>query len=437
MHRYKHLILLILVTFFLFSPSFVYANSIAKVIAITGDVTLERADSKTKITLKDDIFLHDIIHTSSDGKVQLFFNDDSIINIGSNTHYTIEAFSDKGNTSFASRVSSGFVRFATGKIVESNPEAFKVRTPEATVGIRGTTFSVLRQNGVTQVATENSLNQQSVVVGNTIIPPGQIASFGIDETLLSPPIPMTLIQRQNLVNQSSISSALDDFDDLDDDFDDLDDLDDFDDSNDLDDLNENFESSNPNNLNGNFGGGFGDDDDSPFGDDRFDDDFDNDNLLNDDLDDDDDFSSILNADALARYDSDFETEGLGTIEPLQEISAVGTGDFSFNDQQGRPHSGVFEFQANLTKGLISNANFDTTSLSAYDFNVINGTGTIESDEFEISGGTATLNGSPVNSWEAEGSKLTVGNTFNGNLDFEDQFGLGYNGTLTGDPLQRK
>ncbi len=185
-------------------PSITYASSIAKVIAITSGVTIERDGNTQELAIKDDLFIGDIVRTNAEGKVQFIFNDNSVVNVGINSTFVMENYNDADNKAFRANLSVGFARLVTGAIVEQNPEAFSVRTPESNVGIRGTTVAIFTLDGVTTVLTENSLRQLSVVANNVVIPPGHEASFGADGQLVSPVAPIIMERRQYILEQTNI-----------------------------------------------------------------------------------------------------------------------------------------------------------------------------------------------------------------------------------------
>ncbi len=177
------------------------AAQIATVIAVSSGVTVERAGKVQPLALKDSVQTNDIIRTDATGKLQLIFQDDTTVSIGVNSIFTMEDYTDAHDKAFKAYVKEGFARFVTGAIVEGNPEVFSVRTPQATVGIRGTTLAILTRNSVTTVSTENSTKQQSVIAHGTVIPTGYTASFRAGGNLVSPPMPMTNLQRQQLVDE--------------------------------------------------------------------------------------------------------------------------------------------------------------------------------------------------------------------------------------------
>jgi hypothetical protein len=103
--------------------------------------------------------------------VKILFNDDSSISIGSNTSLDMREYADAGSRSaFGVHVPQGVIRVITGKLVDQNPSGFRITTPEAMVGIRGTIVSLRVGGGSTTVYVENTLRQ--VYVNNIHVPSG-------------------------------------------------------------------------------------------------------------------------------------------------------------------------------------------------------------------------------------------------------------------------
>jgi hypothetical protein len=114
------------------------------------------------------------LRTDASGRLRIWLNDDTVLNLGSDTVFALEAYEeDPGSSSLASRLSSGLVRVLTGKIVEANPAAFSLTTPEGTIGIRGTIISVRTDAGVSTVYVENTTRQ--VLFNGIEVPAGHKA----------------------------------------------------------------------------------------------------------------------------------------------------------------------------------------------------------------------------------------------------------------------
>ncbi len=208
MRNFKFLTLIVLASFMLFSPIIAEAAVIAKVVALSQGVVIERNGNQIDVQVEDNIHDNDTIITDGTGKVQIMFKDHTFASLSTNTIFAMSDFNfSQNDASFTANMTKGFARFVTGKIVEANPDAFKVITPEATVGIRGTTFSVYTMDRLTTVSTENSFKVNSVVVNNTVIPVGTQATFGPNAQLVIPPTPMTPENRQELVDRVTIAFA--------------------------------------------------------------------------------------------------------------------------------------------------------------------------------------------------------------------------------------
>jgi len=85
----------------------------------------------------------DSIKTSNDTKMQIVFKDDTVITIGKNSEVKVSDYVfDNQNSKANFRLSHGIMKTLTGKIGKIAPKRFRVRTKNASIGIRGTYFVV-------------------------------------------------------------------------------------------------------------------------------------------------------------------------------------------------------------------------------------------------------------------------------------------------------
>lgn len=112
----------------------------ARVIAVTPGAFVQRGNARTPLKLKDPLYKEDQVSTDATGKLQVLFADDTTVAVAPDSMVNIADFSFGGpaKANFALGVARGLARVVTGKVVERNREGFKVTTPHATVGIRGT-----------------------------------------------------------------------------------------------------------------------------------------------------------------------------------------------------------------------------------------------------------------------------------------------------------
>lgn len=131
------------------------ADSAGMILSVVDGAWLERGGQKQAVKSKDAVLVNDILSTDGTGKVQILFEDNTVVAIGSNSSIAVAdfVFDDAAKkASFSAKMTQGVARFVTGKIVERNRDGFSVKTPSATVGIRGTTFAVeVSSAGVTDV----------------------------------------------------------------------------------------------------------------------------------------------------------------------------------------------------------------------------------------------------------------------------------------------
>jgi hypothetical protein len=83
--------------------------------------------------------------TTARSRVTLSFEDKTTVKITEQSKLVIDDFvydPNKGTGKLAMRVALGTARYASGQIAKNNPQAVNVRTPTATVAVRGTDFSM-------------------------------------------------------------------------------------------------------------------------------------------------------------------------------------------------------------------------------------------------------------------------------------------------------
>lgn len=117
-------------------------TTVGKVVKVTGQVTASANGSTRPLTRGVDLFVGDTITTSADGYAQLRLTDDAIIALKADTvfeisDYSFQAASGQEDSATMSLIQGGF-RTITGTIGDANKEAYRVETPFATIGIRGT-----------------------------------------------------------------------------------------------------------------------------------------------------------------------------------------------------------------------------------------------------------------------------------------------------------
>ena len=129
----------------------------------------------TRVTLREGVpvVLGDTVETGVDAVIGIVFIDDSTFALGPEARMVLDAFifdPDAGAGASVFTVIQGVFSFVSGEIAETAPEAMAVKTPVATIGIRGTRVAGRAApegeiNTVTLLATaEGEVGE--IVVGN-------------------------------------------------------------------------------------------------------------------------------------------------------------------------------------------------------------------------------------------------------------------------------
>ncbi len=113
--------------------------------ALQGEVYAVNADGVTRpLKIKDPVATEDYIITEEKGRVQIIFQDNTVVTLGEKSRLKLTDYSwskDKNKGKFNVTVTEGLFRIIGGKITKSNPEAFVAKTPAASIGIRGSGYA--------------------------------------------------------------------------------------------------------------------------------------------------------------------------------------------------------------------------------------------------------------------------------------------------------
>jgi len=118
---------------------------IGKTKTSTGNVSVIRDGRQIPVSIGDRLFRKDIIRTGAASTVGIMFDDNTILSLGPDSEIVIDQYvfaPEKGVFSMIARMVRGTASYLSGIIGHQSPESVKFRTPEATIGIRGTHFLV-------------------------------------------------------------------------------------------------------------------------------------------------------------------------------------------------------------------------------------------------------------------------------------------------------
>ena len=215
--------------------------SIGNVIIQEGESLIERKigeDVASEVDL--DIFSYDTIRTAK-SKTAIQFIDTTRVDVTEHSKLVIDEFvydPNKKTGKLSLKASLGTVRYASGQIAKNNPTSIKITTPTATIGVRGTDFSMTVDelgsstiillpscdtNGncyVGEISVESDAGQvilsqafQATVVDTVSSTPMKPVILGLDENMINNLLiiarPSEITREMNASDYIEVADALD------------------------------------------------------------------------------------------------------------------------------------------------------------------------------------------------------------------------------------
>ncbi|WP_320171304.1 FecR domain-containing protein [Maridesulfovibrio sp.] len=127
-------------------------TQIGVVLATTGDAFLQTENGIRQIEAGSPVYRGEELITGPESSAEVRFTDNSLLSQGSDSSILLDDFvyedTDQSASELFFKLGHGTFRMVTGKIAETNPERFKLGSPLATIGIRGTiTVHEISPNG--------------------------------------------------------------------------------------------------------------------------------------------------------------------------------------------------------------------------------------------------------------------------------------------------
>ena len=178
-----------LVLFVAVSVPQAYAQVVGRVLVAVGDVVVQRAGKDVALATGSTVENRDVVRVGEASNAQIRFTDESVVALRAKTVFRIDdyAFSGKEDglsKAFYSLVSGG-MRALTGLIGKTDREKYRVNAPLATVGIRGTSYTlvVCQQDCIDNDGSIAPDGNYGVVLEGrvAITNEGGTQEFGVDE----------------------------------------------------------------------------------------------------------------------------------------------------------------------------------------------------------------------------------------------------------------
>jgi hypothetical protein len=130
--------------------------SVGSVATLQGGASVTRYNAVSALKVDDAIFKGDVLETSSDGTLGITFDDETTFTLEPNSRIAVDDFvyEDSGGSNTALfNIIRGTVAFVASKVAKTGH--MNIETPEATLGIRGTT-------GIVEIPTAGSAGRVAV-----------------------------------------------------------------------------------------------------------------------------------------------------------------------------------------------------------------------------------------------------------------------------------
>lgn len=128
-----------------------YAEETAGMVkSVRGEVGIVRSDAHIQATAGMKVMSADKVITGPDSAVGITLQDGTLLSFGAKSVSQLNEFRYdpvKRDGNLLVSVLKGSMRFVTGLLGKHNPAAVSVRTPTATIGMRGTDFIVSVEGG--------------------------------------------------------------------------------------------------------------------------------------------------------------------------------------------------------------------------------------------------------------------------------------------------
>jgi len=138
-------VVLVLVGSCLASPAALALDVAGTVKTSQGNVHILRDGKSIPAVVGAKVMAGDVLRTSSESSAGVTLKDDTRVSLVPNSQVVLDKFAFNANTHeggmFLS-VLKGTLSMISGLLVRANPELVRVKTPTATIGIRGTEFIV-------------------------------------------------------------------------------------------------------------------------------------------------------------------------------------------------------------------------------------------------------------------------------------------------------
>ena len=120
-------------------------EAVGRIKLVSGDVLVVRGQTQLQAQAGQILYQSDMLRTGADGSVGVALKDDTRVALGPASEVRLDHFSyapAEGQLSLVLKVMRGVVAYVSGRIAKLAPDAVRIETPAAILGVRGTTLAI-------------------------------------------------------------------------------------------------------------------------------------------------------------------------------------------------------------------------------------------------------------------------------------------------------
>lgn len=119
--------------------------SAGRVKVVTGEAFIVRGAKTIPATVGEFVLETDSVRTGPGGRIGITLKDDTRVSLGPDSEMRVDRFSyapGEGRLALALQFVRGVAGYISGRIAKLAPNAVKLETPAAIVGVRGTSLAI-------------------------------------------------------------------------------------------------------------------------------------------------------------------------------------------------------------------------------------------------------------------------------------------------------
>ena len=127
------------------APAVAQPSGAGRIDRLSGTAVVLRAGKQVPLKAGDAVLETDVLRTGPDGRIGVTLKDDTRLSLGPASEVRLDKFlyaPEEGKIGLALRVVRGLVAYVSGRIAKIAPDAVRLETPAAIVGVRGTTLVI-------------------------------------------------------------------------------------------------------------------------------------------------------------------------------------------------------------------------------------------------------------------------------------------------------